>query len=105
MRIICTGPEDYKMALALADVARATGIQADVVCLQDAYALTIWSIDDVPEINDRRAKKMSAADKEEFMEFAQRQLKADMTERGWYSLGDLLDIFMGEKSDTDAPDV
>lgn len=99
MRVICTGSEDYKMALALSDIAGAAGIQADVVCKQDAYALTIWSIDDVAEINDERAKNMSEAEKEEFMEYAQKQLEADMTERGWDSLEVLFDIYMSDKSD------
>lgn len=96
MKIICTEPNDYKMALALADVACAAGIKADVTCRQDAYTLTIWSIDDVTNITDKRVNSLSEADKERFMEYAQKQLKSDMVERGWNSLRTLIDLFFEE---------
>lgn len=96
MRIICSSPEDYEIALTLADTARAAGIQADVVPRQNAYALTMWSVEDVGAMKDERAQNMSDADKEKFLEYAAKQLKEDMTERGWDSLDTLLDMFLDE---------
>ncbi len=97
MRIICQDKSEDKIGKALAADARAAGLQADVVRRQDAYALTIWSTDDAAILKDERMKSMSPDDLERFMEYAQNQVKADMTERGWESMAILLDLYLAEE--------
>jgi hypothetical protein len=97
MRIICTKAEESEMARALADVAIANGYETDVKHRQDAYAVMVWSIDDVAVLRDKRVRSMSAYDRERFMDYAERQLKADMTDRAWESLDIQLGLFFDEK--------
>lgn len=96
MRIICTDAKEESLAEALCCNARAAGFQADVVRRRDSYSLTLWSVGDVEAMRDERVKTMDIAEKEAFMEFAQKQLKADMTERGWDSLDTLLDLYFDQ---------
>jgi hypothetical protein len=97
VRIICTKQEDYKLARLLADVAITAEFEADVVVLEDAYALTIWSSDDVSSLKDERARSMSREERIRFMDYARRQLKDDMTERGWESMNILIGLFFDKK--------
>lgn len=97
MRIICTDSKEERLAEALCNTANAAGFQTDIVRRRNAYSLTLWSLDDVDAMRDERVKTMSAADKEAFMAYAERQLKADMTERGWDSLDTLLDEYFHQK--------
>jgi hypothetical protein len=91
-------PAHVEVARIFSGIANILGISADVVTCRDAYALTIWSIDDIDDINDDRITAMSEADKKSFMEFAELQLKSDMTERGFDSLETLLDLYFSAKT-------
>jgi hypothetical protein len=96
MRIICNGENaaEYALALKLQNTALEKGIYADVVPPHDAFALTIWSIDDVPD--DERTRGMSDDVKIKFMRYASNQLHEDMVERGHDSINTLLDLYTAE---------
>jgi hypothetical protein len=100
MRIICNGEnaDEYALAMKLSEIF-LKGIPVDIVPRRDAFALTIWSIDDIP-INER-TRGMSEEDKFKFMQYASKQLHSDMVERGHDSINTLLDLYLAEQGQSD----
>lgn len=68
----------------------------------DSYAVVRWSIDDAKTLED--AAGMTDAELCSFMEYAEKQLREDMVERGWYSLEDLLDLYLTETRSNKSPE-
>lgn len=101
MRIICANQAEQEIAKELSTIALSMGCNPDIVARGDAFALTIWSVDDLSAMRDVRIASMTSAEKIDFMEFSEKQLKTDMTERGWASLDILLDEYFSMRIPSD----
>lgn len=100
MRIIIesTKSEELRAAKAAMMLARRQRIPATITQYKDAFALTVWSADDIPlnALDDTELEELTPEQSLAFMEYAERQLKNDMVARGADSLYDLLSMWTDE---------
>jgi hypothetical protein len=95
IEIISSEIEDDKIIEKVSQILKEHKIEARIIYRNDNYANTRWSIDDLKDIE--KIQNLSDGEKVKFLNYAEKQLHADMVERGWDSLRGLANIYLDEK--------
>ena len=91
MRLYAMSPAEDDVIDQMAKELCSKGIVAEAILYEDAFAATIWSIDDLATLKE--AEGWSPEEKIRFMEYAEHGLHEGLVTEGWVCLRDLLENY------------